>query len=536
MKAINLYTLTRVCDSLISSYENINSKRDLQKKFKEHEIVSLSALVEQLIAKGLGVSDFDGFFFSYTIEHISKEFDLIRLSGDKSSILNIELKSTDVAQSKIEKQLRQNLYYLRHIAKDIRSYTYVSSSNTLYKLDVSQIDPQDDDAYHYTSYSAYKNEEYGLSDPDEKKSYLREASLNDLIEDMKLSQKAFNGDIDPFFKAPDYLISPLSTPERFISGQYFLTNQQNTFLIDIMKASEKVTPDIYTPRPVLISITGSAGTGKTLLLYTVARELAKTKRVVIIHCGLLSDNHIYLKENIENLNIIPICDIHSLSFMKVNVILVDEAQRLYPGQLKYIRKYIKEYKAPGIFSYDDKQILTTSELMSDTSSELFEISDIRCNLSGRIRSNPDIADFIDILFSRSNASGTHNFDCVHLEYANNKDESENILNYYKDKGFVYIYMQEDKNIKADMILPNNSKISQISATMVLGQEFNSVVMIMGDEFFFEDGELKAKPHPSHDYIYTKLLSQGLSRAREDLTIIVLNNLKVFKTLLEIKSL
>lgn len=81
MKAINLYTLTRVCDSLISSYENINSKRDLQKKFKEHEIVSLSALVEQLIAKGLGVSDFDGFFFSYTIEHISKEFDLIRLSG-----------------------------------------------------------------------------------------------------------------------------------------------------------------------------------------------------------------------------------------------------------------------------------------------------------------------------------------------------------------------------------------------------------------------------------------------------------------------
>lgn len=97
-------------------------------------------------------------------------------------------------------------------------------------------------------------------------------------------------------------------------------------------------------------------------------------------------------------------------------------------------------------------------------------------------------------------------------------------------------MQEDKNIKADMILPNNSKISQISATMVLGQEFNSVVMIMGDEFFFEDGELKAKPHPSHDYIYTKLLSQGLSRAREYLTIIVLNNLKVFKTLLEIKSL
>lgn len=164
--------------------------------------MSLSALVEQLIAKGLGVSDFDGFFFSYTIEHISKEFDLIRLSGDKSSILNIELKSTDVAQSKIEKQLRQNLYYLRHIAKDIRSYTYVSSSNTLYKLDVSQIDPQDDDAYHYTSYSAYKNEEYGLSDPDEKKSYLREASLNDLIEDMKLSQRPLMEILIPFSRLP----------------------------------------------------------------------------------------------------------------------------------------------------------------------------------------------------------------------------------------------------------------------------------------------------------------------------------------------
>ena len=145
MKALNLYILTRIRESgEFSRLENILSGRSWHKEFSAHEVSSLCALTDRLVPfledrgkqdKGPDhgwVSYFDGFYFSYTIEHISKEFDLLKLSPDAGCVLNIELKSEAIEEERVQKQLMQNRYYLSHISRTILSYTYVMETDTLY--------------------------------------------------------------------------------------------------------------------------------------------------------------------------------------------------------------------------------------------------------------------------------------------------------------------------------------------------------------------------------------------------------------------
>lgn len=58
-------------------------------------------------------------------------------------------------------------------------------------------------------------------------------------------------------------------------------------------------------------ISANAGTGKTLLLYDIAKEiLNRGKHVKIIHCGLLNEGHKLLRDN-YGWDIVPIRNISS---------------------------------------------------------------------------------------------------------------------------------------------------------------------------------------------------------------------------------
>lgn len=49
------------------------------------------------------------------------------------------------------------------------------------------------------------------------------------------------------------------------------------------------------------------------------------------------------------------------------------------------------------------------------------------------------------------------------------------------------------------------------------------------------GELQGREHPNPDYLFAKLFYQNITRAREKMCIIVLNNEELFDTLLMIKE-
>lgn len=198
MNSINIYNLTRVSDNEdFAEYEYILSGRKDFQRTRIREKESLIILVRELIKAGAGLEDLDNYFYSYTIAHISKEFDLLRISSNRKCILNIELKSEDVGEDRIKQQLVRNRYYLSPVTTNIYSYTFILDTNTLYRLELS------DGAYT-----------------------LVRADFTELVVDIRMIKKCMKYNIESLFKAKDYLISPVNAPERFARHQYFLTNQQ----------------------------------------------------------------------------------------------------------------------------------------------------------------------------------------------------------------------------------------------------------------------------------------------------------------------
>ena len=132
MKAVNIYALTRVEKTAdIMRLERQMSKRAYFLKIRDWEIQGLAALAGRLVSGGAAVGMLD-FFYSYTIPKLGKEFDLLRINED--TIINIELKSHNVENERIKRQLALNRNYLASLDRSIRSYTYISSEDRLVRL------------------------------------------------------------------------------------------------------------------------------------------------------------------------------------------------------------------------------------------------------------------------------------------------------------------------------------------------------------------------------------------------------------------
>ena len=78
-------------------------------------------------------------------------------------------------------------------------------------------------------------------------------------------------------------------------------------------------------------------------------------------------------------------------------------------------------------------------------------------------------------------------------------------------------------------------ISANNTHTVIGQEFDNVVMIMGQNFRYVNSRLHSPKHPNPNYIFSKLFYQGITRTREKLAIIVHRNPELYRTLIKIKQ-
>ena len=117
MKSINLFLLSRnIPDSVYQDFECALSGREKPIKYRAEEIGLIRDIIKVFIQHKAPESYYDGWFYSFTIPQVGKEFDLLRIT--ENSVINLELKSRSVDESKIEKQLIQNRYYLGHLKKN----------------------------------------------------------------------------------------------------------------------------------------------------------------------------------------------------------------------------------------------------------------------------------------------------------------------------------------------------------------------------------------------------------------------------------
>lgn len=495
MNSIDLFKLTRVRREFFADFEKMLSGREEKLNAKPHEFDDLEAFVEILLNHHISEEGLNHFYFSYVIPQIGKEFDLLRISPDM--VMNIELKSRDVGQDDIIRQLQKNKYYLSHLSRDIYLFTFVSSEQKFYK--------------------------YLPGDT------LAETSAYDIVNLLKQQRNCYTEDINSLFRVSEFLVSPMNTPDRFINKHYFLTTQQKQFQKEIISSMSSKYRDEYLFR----GITGEPGTGKTLTLYDLAYSCAENEPVGIVHCGNLTDGHIILDKAIPNFDIYSVTELDNRILGDYKYIFIDESHRIYPKEFKYLISIVKHNHQACIFSYDRSQVLSASEFSHDMVKSIQALPNFHeYVLSKKIRTNREIASFIRKLFNLNIKDKYLKYSSVKILYANNEKEAITFIKEYKNKNFVFInYSKSPNRISPFDIYSNYESIDTHKA---IGQEFDNVLMIMDDTFYYSpEGRLLAKAYSHQEYLYEQLLYQGLTRAREKLVIIVVNNEDLLANMLSI---
>lgn len=497
MKAMNLYLLTRA----LGEEDFSRLARELTgevryRKYSRHEAESLRALIGHIegalrkreVSGRNCVSFLDGFYFSYTIAHISKEFDLLKISGDGECVLNIELKSEDIETDRIARQLAQNRYYLSHISKSIHSFTYVMQTNTLY---------------------SYND-----------KGHLRVCEAGELAE--ILCRPAFQSyvekDLDLYFRAADYLIAPAAMPEKFLQGNYFLTNQQAEFRRRILAELKDAQDEEKTP---LITVTGSAGTGKTLLLFDLAMAISRRRKVLLLIAGRMQEGHRIINERLRNVSICPAQAFDTSQ--ECDYLLVDEANRINESVMDRIIAYIDQNKTPCIMAYDPRQLLDPEETVAEVDERIRELSTMPLEFTGNIRINRPVYSFLRTLFRAKERPARVDYSCIDILFAGDRIDADAILTYYRDRGYKLI------------TLPGGFRGQKgLSAEEIVGLEFESVVMAIDTRFYYnEEHHLKAHGEDAEEAL--RLLYEGISRTREKLCLLVLENEALFAQILSIRE-
>ena len=497
MKAINIYTYSRIQEDMATEFENILSKRSKKLKVKPQEFDAIRSLVNMLLGIGVEIKDFENFFLSFTIEQIGKEFDLIKLDKD-NLVLNIELKSEEVGVEAIQNQLEKNRYYLKHLAPDVRLYTFVETGKELYK---------------YTSKG------------------LQLVGVEDLKDTMQLFQESLGENLESLFQANSYLISPLNSHQKFMYGDYFLTNQQHDIkkkIVDLILLNDK---------EYVLGITGKAGTGKTLLLYDIIKEIAERgENCCSIHSGILCDGHRILSAKWDNVTIFSAKELNGdgvENLKRYQFIFVDESQRIYSSTFEKIIKEVISKSKTVIFAYDYAQSLSITEEERNIPAKLQKIDGfVEYTLSDKIRTSKEIASFTRTMMNLNNrARGYMDYSDIDVLFANNIEEAKRLINLYDEKGYIFIsYTQSMYYRNSIDLYPNNYDTHH-----VIGQEYDKVMIMMDKNFRYDkERRIQGKEHPNPDLLFYKLLYQGISRAREKLCVLIVENYKLFSDILNIK--
>ena len=494
MKTINLKNLVDSYKSLsietLSSYLGFYGI-ELAKKgencgLSENELNCMTSFIELFKTTHDPISLLDNFFVGYIIPQIGKEFDLLRFN--KTNVVNIELKSK-ASEEKILKQLKRNRYYLHFLDRDVSLFTYVQETEKLYMLDKEQ---------------------------------LTLVSFDNLYKELIKDCDEFD-DINKLFNPSNYLISPFNSTKKFMEEEYFLTEHQEEIRTNVMK-------DVETSRAEFMALTGAAGTGKTLLTYDIAKELRnKGKRVLIVHCAQLNSGQRILQNNYE-WDICMAKTIKDTDLTQYDIIIVDEAQRIYQAQFNDIKVNAEEKKIKCIFSFDEKQYLHNDEKSRNMAGQISAIlTQPIYKLTDKIRTNKEIASFIKPLFDCNEKLSNLKYANIDLCYCSQKQEVILLSRHLQEKGWKI--PKYTPGTISTFCYEGYGTAEEESAHEVIGQEFDKVVAIIDNNFGYDEGgKLIAN---NRYYSQRQMLYQILTRTRQKLYVIILNNEPMLKRCLEI---
>ncbi|CAK7052458.1 MAG: RecBCD enzyme subunit RecD [Bacteroides fragilis] len=492
MRNINILSIIEAYRKLSNTlFQKLMNSYGITSGIKNYELNGIEAFVDELLKANNNISIVNRYYLGYSIPQIGKEFDLLRFGHNY--IINIEIK-TESSIEKILKQQQKNKYYLSFLDKPLHIYTFISNENKLYKLVIR-------------------------NNGDE----IEEITFNELCNILMSQEVVTFNNIDDLFNPSDYLVSPFNSPEKFMSEGYFLTVQQEQIYKEIQtKLSDTATN--------FIALTGGAGTGKTLLTYHIAKEtIQRGKKVLILHCAPLNSGHQILMDEYNWSIYMPKYAPNTIDF---DLIIIDEAQRMYPYQFdKYIRE-VRTLNKKCIFSYDEKQYLRDNEKQYHTKERIEK--ELLCTpykLTDKIRTNKEIAYFIRQLFNIKKNIPNIDYTNIELTYCKDCYSAKLLLQELLERGWkTPNYTPGTRSFfHYEAYLSNDTE----SAHSVVGQEFNNVVVVIDESFKYNSqGDLIAD---NTYYSQRQMLYQIITRTRKKLHIVIINNEVMLNRCIDILS-
>lgn len=352
---------------------------------------------------------------------------------------------------------------------------------------------------------------------------LTEVSIIELYQKLYHQQTVYIKDIDNLFNPSDYLVSPFNSTDKFMDDKYLLTVQQENIYKEIIS---KLKDDDSR----FIALTGSAGTGKTLLTYHIAKyAMLEGATVLILHCGPLNQGHSILKEQYG-------WEIHMPKYAPdiegFSIIIIDEAQRIYPYQFSQYVKKVRANKLKCIFSFDANQYLRDSERSNAIKQKIED--ELQCNpykLTDKIRTNREIAYFIKQLFNLNKHIPGMSYSNIEFSYCKDAHTGKSLLNKLSNDGWktpnytpgIHSTFSYEKYLSSD----------SDSAHSVVGQEFDKVAVVLDESFIYNTkGELCAN---NAYYSQRQMLYQIITRTRKQLYVIIINNPMMLNRIIDITN-
>ena len=249
---------------------------------------------------------------------------------------------------------------------------------------------------------------------------------------------------------------------------------------------------------------------------------------------MLSQGHIYLNTMMDNVSVIGAKSISKDLIENFSVVCLDETQRLYTEGLDIILESFNNGNTNTcIFSYDFAQVLSKTEYNRNNPKKLNEIQIFQeRKLTEKIRTNKEVFSFIRNMMNLNDKAKAYiKYDNIDVLYAKNVKEADTISEYYRKKGYEFITFTPSKFVSNSV----DHYAENINSHQVIGQEFDNVIVILDKNFRYStEGILQAYEHPNPDYLFSRLFYQNITRARQKLCIIVLDNIDLFTKLLSIK--
>jgi DNA replication protein DnaC len=488
MKPVNIQSLSQAESKLTP---------DSMKEFLDHfgikikpaERVDLARLVRSLEKSNGSMSMFEGFYIGYEIPQIGKEFDLLRI--DEMTVVNVELKR-DSTEEEVQRQLARNAYYLSFIGRKLHAFSYISEREELYVL-------KEDKTLERTDFQR----------------------LVDLIQNQDMRR---HESLDDLFDPTNYLTSPFNSTDKFLGGEYFLTHQQEEIKTKVVELVTKQKASRF------VSITGGPGTGKTLLTYDITKHLLQhSYSVLILHCGILNSGHAALQRN--NWKIASVKDHRHFDLANFDLLVLDEMQRVRTDQYETIVANAKRTGCPCIFSYDKLQTLTKSERTTAISERISSIDGVmHYELSKKIRTNKELAEFIRQLFNNKATTTTCRSNNIKISYFSTANHAKKYIDEIDSEQWNVLRFTPSRY--QDEIHTKYAAISQQTSHEVIGQEFDRVVVVLDEHFAYDkNGDLEYKAATYYDM--PRMLFQNITRCRKQLNVVIVNNEDMLRRCLRI---